>query len=597
MADQIIYGDDYRTLARKYKDMGDGTYAEVISPASATVVLASNTVPDGVTDNTAYLAGLLATAIAAGKPLRIPKTTNNWVISHLVLPSGAYVDATAAVFAQAAGVNTRMIYNTSLTLGTPGTARDTNITWIGGTFVKGTGQTNVGSLGAAGTGLDDHCIMFAFVDGLTVKNVTITQTGTGGNAGTGGRYGCYVWNCTNFSVENYTANSASAAVNQSTLQFAYSQTGHVRGVYGSFGDDMVAIVNGNAAGDLLTNGLSASENITIEDVFGVSPSTGVKLAPGSTTTNTAPFYNINRCKILNVRGDFGSRGGTGAVYIGGAGTYTNLQGGTCQDVEVQNVTQLRAATTCIYVTAASENHGIVIRSCNNQGDAAAILIDTNGGSAHASVKIADCDFTTAITAGSYYPISVTGGTIRTLILENCRINGAATGTATVGLVNAASGPGWLVASGCRGTGKIYLLGTIATTCRISARGSEMEDANGLGWLNAVSGAVITVCEWANNFFGGAANTIAQGGTATVAIKNGASSLPGATGTQALTGGTATVTPASGMVTAASQIRLTNIATAGTAGAANVSARTATTFTITSTSGTDTSTILWEIINS
>lgn len=30
MADQIVVGDDFHTLPRKYKDQGDGTWAEVI---------------------------------------------------------------------------------------------------------------------------------------------------------------------------------------------------------------------------------------------------------------------------------------------------------------------------------------------------------------------------------------------------------------------------------------------------------------------------------------------------------------------------------------------------------------------------------------
>lgn len=603
MADVIVLGDDFKALPRKWKDMGDGTWAEVVSGGTGgggsdtqANIIADVSVPDGTTDNTSYLQGLLTTAIAAGKTLRIPKGTGgSWVISHLIIANGALVDATGATFVQPGTTNTRMIYNTSLTLGTPGSARDSKISWTGGTFVKGTNQTNIGNAGLVGTGLDDHCIMFGFVDGLIVKNVTVNQSGTGGNAGTGGRYGCFVYNCTNFYFENYAAVSASLSVNQSTLQIAYSQQGHVKGVYGSFGDDMVAIVNGNNVADLLTNGAAVSENITIEDVFGTSPSTGVKLMPGSTTANTAPFYNVQRCRVLNVRGSFGSRGGTAAIFCGGSATYATLQGGSLLDCEIQNVTQLQATTAAVYVTVCAESHGLVLRGCNNLGDAPAVLIDVTGSSAHSSVKVADADYTTAITSGSYYPISCTNSTLRTLILENLRLNAATTGTATVGLVNAASAPGWLVASGCRGTGKVLLLGTIATTCRISARGCEQEDANGLGWFNTVTGAVVTVCEWANNFFGGL-NTITQT-AGTVGVKNGASSLPGASGTVALVAGTATVTPGSGMCSTTSQIRLTNLATGGTVGAVAVSARGATTFTILSTSGADTSTILWEIINS
>jgi hypothetical protein len=131
--------------------------------------------------------------------------------------------------------------------------------------------------------------------------------------------------------------------------------------------------------------------------------------------------------------------------------------------EIQNVTQTRANTPAVYVAGNSEVHGLVIRSANNQQDSAAITILTSGTSSHSSVKIADCDYTTTISTGSYYPISVTGSTMRTLILENLRVNAATTGSAIVGLVNGSVGPGWLVADGCRCTGKAYLLGTFTST--------------------------------------------------------------------------------------------------------------------------------------
>ena len=90
-------------------------------------------------------------------------------------------------------------------------------------------------------------------------------------------------------------------------------------------------------------------------------------------------------------------------------------------------------------------------------------------------------------------------------------------------------------------------------------------------------------------FGGAANSLnlgtAGGG---IAVKEGANARSGAV---ALVGGTATVSNTS--VTATSRIQLTSQADGGTPGWLRVSARVAaTSFTITSSSGTDTSTVAW-----
>lgn len=557
-------------------------------------VVADVTVPDGTTDNTTYLAGLLTTALAAGVTLRIPAGKNgNWVVNKLTLPSNTSVDATGATFAQANGVNTRLILNTSLTLGTPGSARDTNIRWRGGTFVKGTGQQNVGKLSTNPTALDDHCTMFGFVDGLTVTNIAIAQSGTGGDAGTGGRYGCFVYACTNFFFDGFSATCVSLSVNQSSIQLQYCQNGHIRNVTGSFGDDAVALVNGNQVGDTLANGVAAMENITVEDVFATSPSTGVRIMGGS-TGGVAPFFNTQKVRVNNVRGNFASRGGTGAIYFGGSGgTYPNLQNGFCTDIDVSNVQQTRANTPAVYVDSNAECHGITLRQINNLQDSSAVQIVTAAG--HCSIKVADCEFTSAITTGSYFPFSVSGNTCRMLQLENVRLNAATSGTATVAPVNATTGPGLLCASNVRVTGKAYALGVFAAASRIMARNVEQEDANGRGWFQTTTGAVVTVCDWSEMPLAGS-NTFTQtAGTVAVAGAS-ATSLPGASGTATLAAGTIVVNTGSGMATATSLIRLTNIAANGTLGNLSV-ARGTGTFTINSSNAADTSVVFWEIVSS
>jgi hypothetical protein len=563
--------------------------------SSSAVVVADATVPDGTTDNTTYLAGRLTVAMTFGVALRIPAGKNgNWVVNHFTLPSNASVDATGATFAQASGTNTRMILNTSLTLGTPGSARDSNISWTGGMLVKGTGQANVGNTGATGSGLDDHVAMFGFVDGLIVKNLTISQAGTGGNSGTGGRYGCYVYNCTEFYFENYTANSASQSVNQSSLQFQYCQGGHVKGVYGTFGDDCVALVNGNLAGDMPgTIGASNMENIQIENVLATSPSNGVRVMPGSTTT-AAPFYNVQYCQIRNVRGSFASRAGpAGAVYFGGSTGYPNLQGGTVQDIEVTDVNQTLANKPAVYIDQYAEV-SCTLRRINNQQDVPAITVPFTGGATnHQRLKITDCTWTTAITTGSYYPISVASTLCRVIELDNIMLVAATTGTATVAPINGTGGPGLVVARNVRTIGKAYLLGVFSSTTRIEASSVTSEDTNCVGLFQSLSGATINIRGWNGNISYGTAGFVQTAGSVTTNDCR----VPGFSGTVTLAAGTATVSVGTGMVTSTSQIRLTTLTPGGTVGHCYVNSRSAGSFVIDSTSGSDASTILWEIVNS
>lgn len=565
------------------------SFLPATSSDATTQTVVDVTQANGVTDNTTYLTAQNAAAIAAGLQLRIPSGT--WVISNWTLPSNTKINATGATFIQASGTNTRMILNTSLTLGTPGSARDSNIYWNGGTFVKGTGQTNVGNTDA--NALGDHCVMFGFVDGLIFWNYTVNQSGTGGATGTGGRYGCYLWNVNNFSVWNYVASSASSSVNQSTLQLQYCKNGDINYVTGTYGDDGVALVNGNTGFDQLANGAATMENIRIRNVFATCASNGVRIMPGS-TAGVAPFYNVQRCSVDNVRGSMGSRGGCAAVWIGGdsSGSYANLTNGSALNIEASNVTQVLSSTPAVRIDGACESHGIVCRAVNNAQDSAAVTFPTSTG--HQSVKVCDGDYTTAITSGSYFPIQVTSTVVRRLVIENCRLNAATTGTANVSMVGGTGGPGWLIADGISVTGKAFVLADFRSTTRVHARGIEQEDSNGLGWWTQNTGAVVTVMGWDEMTLAGT-NTFTQT-AGSAAVKNGAP-VPGFFGNAVLVGGTVTVTTGSGMVTSTSQIRLTCLAAGGTTGALTITSRGAGTFTITSTSAIDTSTVFWEIVNS
>jgi glycerol uptake facilitator-like aquaporin len=66
------------------------------------------------------------------------------------------------------------------------------------------------------------------------------------------------------------------------------------------------------------------------------------------------------------------------------------------------------------------------------------------------------------------------------------------------------------------------------------------------------------------------------------------------GTATLVGGTVAVADTN--ITSTSRIRLTNVATGGTIGVLSVALTATTGFTINSSSGSDTSTVYWEIVN-
>lgn len=98
--------------------------------------------------------------------------------------------------------------------------------------------------------------------------------------------------------------------------------------------------------------------------------------------------------------------------------------------------------------------------------------------------------------------------------------------------------------------------------------------------------------------GTANNNVSSGNTAAPTLVKQSTNWPtssriGSTGTATLVAGTVTV--ANQAVTSSSQIRATNMVAGGTVGALSVVLTAGTSFTINSSSGTDTSTVLWEIV--
>lgn len=470
---------------------GVNTDDRFTAPGAINVLSADPAVPDGASDNTAYLTGLNATAVVLGAVLRIPAgTRGNWCIRELSLASGTRIDATGATFVLPAGVSKRFLVNPSLMAASPGAVRDTNIEWKGGTFNRGLSQNALS--------LDDMCFMFGFVDGLVLSGITLVQVGTGGQAGTGGRYGLYLYGVTRFKVEDWTGSSSQ--INQGTIQlYGGCSDGHIKGVYGTFGDDCVALVPRDLAADEISGqvGIGDIHHVQIEDIFSTAQSNGVKLLGGS-TAGSAPFYNTRDIRVRNVDGIFGANGNCGGAFIGGDTNYSSLTNGFVINCEIDTLRNQRASTAAVRFRDSGNVQNITLRGCVNSDTSTAIFVDAGIGTL-STIKIVDTVFKTTQTSGSYFPISILA-TVRSLVLENLRMDSATTGTASVGFLTNSATIGTLNCNNLKTTGLAYGIGNIANSCAVFAHNVSGEDVNMKGWFIA-AGGTINVFEWSGQNVG------------------------------------------------------------------------------------------------
>jgi hypothetical protein len=493
-----------------------GTFSEVFTVGHQAVdtddlfadtITADPAVPDGVTDNTAYLQSLLDTATVVGATLRIPPAkSGSWLIQELTLASGARVNATGATFVLPSGVQKRLILNASMKLGTPGSARDSNITLTGGTYDHGNLD------GVAALDPNAQTLHFGFIDGLSVRDITVRSSGTN----IGGKYAVFVWCCTNFHFDGIDANpSVVSAAIQCSGTIAH---GVIRRVTGVTGDDSVAVLPRDGAGlELGTPTFVDIHHIEIEHVYTTSQRNGIKILGGKANDGTTPI-KARDITVRNVDGDFGALGGnTAAMWIGGDVNYAPLSGGIVENVFCENVTQQRSEIGIQIRDGAAAVRGLVLRNCRTLSSfKASVNLAATG---VADLTILDTVYTFGA-AG--YAVTIQSGTfLRNLRFRNCRmVAPSAGGPFNIGFLQTINGAsiGEVVFDGCASIDYAFVLGEFGTGGFLTINGCFGETVNCEGYLRLVTGAAITIRQ-ANMLSSGTDDVTKVAGTITSEAQN------------------------------------------------------------------------------
>lgn len=483
-------------------DTGDATDGYVSVPGvggsggsvtDPSVVLADAAHPDGASDDTAYLQGLVNQAVAAGKTLRIPPSTNPWRIAELTLPSGARVDATGATFMLPSSTPKRFLINTAQTLAMPGSVRDTNIEWVGGTFDRGTiGRDGTDTPDSRGVslypkGFNGMNVMLAFVDGFKLAGLKLIQSGVTD----AGLYGIHIYACTKGTVTNFEHSVPNNVPNTDSVHlYGGCRDIVVDGVRGQSGDDMVALLPRDRTGYLEFPGAIGGdiENVTVRNVFASGGSNGVRITGGN-TDDGATVWTSRNIRVEQVDGQFGVNGpNPSAVWIGGLSSYVGLNRGQVEGVTCENVRQRLASRRAVVLGDSGHVSNVTLRNCKNSDSTTAIAI-SGLTIPSATLTVEDTEFESTLTTGTYFAIDTGAtGSLHALRLKNVRLKAATTGTATVGLVKQGAVGYALFAEACAFIGKTIGLGQLANTARLFIRGLYFEDALATGWFTVNNAA-------------------------------------------------------------------------------------------------------------
>jgi hypothetical protein len=185
--------------------------------------------------------------------------------------------------------------------------RSNDITVIGGVWDR---QSN------GGVGNNQHSIAMRNVDRLTMRDMTFKSTA--------GKYAVAIAGCTEFDIQRMRMSSTfSDGVH---LQGA-CQRGQVRGVYGTAGDDLVALSPKDYAAYVWGDEGDMSD-ILIEGIHGISTNkTIVKFMGGN-------GLNLKGITLRHVRG---SSSVTTGVQIGDDTGSPNTQGGLLDDITLDDI--------------------------------------------------------------------------------------------------------------------------------------------------------------------------------------------------------------------------------------------------------------------
>lgn len=283
-----------------------GTVSSVVAPSTATAWAATTAAAIGAPIRPTTANGRLYWATTAG-------TTGSTEPTWPTTTSGTVTDGT--VVWTCLGAATAAILSTKATLAVSNAtinvfgARDTGITITGGTW-NGQNKDSINQT------VQSHGFLFRRLDGLNVRNLTMTSPGTGS---IGGRYAICMGDITRYRVDNITFSTAGDGVH--TLGPA--SYGSISNIYGTTGDDMVAFttVDGQSvAGSLLGDVQGQIAHITVQNVFPNGSWRALKIAAGNNGTNGAA--NLFGVSAQNLVGNTVNEM-VSAVPYGGAASFVD----------------------------------------------------------------------------------------------------------------------------------------------------------------------------------------------------------------------------------------------------------------------------------
>ncbi len=501
--------------------------------------------------------------------------------------------------------------------------RDTNITLKGGTWVDST---------FTGTGKAIHHILFCRVDGLVIDIDGLSSTPLSG------KYAIFPADVTNFDIRVRNLNAGSDGVH---IQ-GPARNGVIRNIEGTSGDDFVVLGTSDASPgiDFVVGDITDVEILDLRP-YSIGTSCYFKIYGYAGTS-------VKRIRVSGVKGT----SGIGTAYLG----FNSPQNGVAMDdIRIQDV---ETDFTNI-VRILGNGGSLTVRNVSTRYAGATLVaaIDQTAGTTWTTVDVEGVDAPNLASTGAGGSIVQVNGTITNLFAGKSAVSFAGS-SAFVFLNNSASSVTKCMISRVAMSGSASLVkapnsGSVLTElwtsdCRADSPGFFVDFNTATTWnvsncssyspgngsVNLRAAANVKIIGNGTKFLGGNVNATAgyalrvdcpdfnvdtvkitapsngdrcwNGNTASAPYVNGPCVYDSAStvwrpargymnaSTASLSAGTVTV--ADTKITANSRIRVFVASPAGTVGFPYVSARSVgTSFTITSTSGSDTSSVYYEVV--
>lgn len=587
------------------------------------------------TDDTAAIQAILDTAQPKFVTARRGAT---YIISKpLYLNDFTMLDATGATFQRKTGTRGNLLRNTGYSGPDrpDGSARNANITVIGGLWDK---NATEGS-----TNYDLHYMVFHNVDGIEVRDAHYRDVGTGSKF-------CLLFaNVTNYKAKNLTFGAPGVPVNSDGVHVhGPASHGLISGMFGATGDDFVSITPAEYENYQLDAGGGDVSDLVIEKIFPSDAHSGVALVGGQNLDGTVQ----RRIEHVTIRDVYGTVTASHGIRILSDPANHGTNGGFIDDINIENVSvSCPLAYNTIYAGIDPATPGsigtirarnVTLRDADDfielHGRMDAFLLDGFAMAQGVRQAVAMVDVDTDATIGALTVRNVRGsgavdkssgdvvkqrGNVTTLTVEDVDFAEGTTVVRLMGTTTHLNCSRWRYTSSygvyisgaaeapkingraIKSASTIFAILTGATSSAVIA-GQDIDVTN-VGYRTGTQALRVNGHRLSANvsMLTPAAGDIIKNSNSGVSdpptdlIYTGTRWIPlaghVAAADAALVGGTATVANTS--VKAGSVIRLAHKNRGGTPGAVYVSAITpGVSFTITSTSAADTSTVRWEVVS-